>query len=197
MWKLVRLSLAYHRRAVLWTLVVALLIPKLGLVIAAIVGLVLLSAEDKERRLLLYLPLPVTRAQVGWARVVFPAMIVALATAAYALLLSAVTLYFDNPAPAPEATGELLIFAAMVMFFIQLVLTMEELQVWASGRLGRTLEGGAIVVGLLSIALMVWIGLAASLASLLVVALGTVGLSLGLMRLTVSLFQRRPSFTSS
>ncbi len=42
MWKLVRLSLAYHRKALLWTLVIALLVSELGLVVAAFVGAVLL-----------------------------------------------------------------------------------------------------------------------------------------------------------
>jgi hypothetical protein len=70
-----------------------------------------------------------------------------------------------------------------------------ELQLWGSGRLGRTLEGGAFVLGLLGITLLAWIALA-QFGSYLAVALGTVGLILGLMARTAFLFQQRPSFTS-
>jgi hypothetical protein len=204
MWKLVRLSLGYHLKALLVTWALCALFSKFGLAVSAIVGIVLLSAEDKERRLLLHLPLPVTRTRVGFARVVFPAMIVVLGTGAAVLLSSAIlavpisstTLVSGGPAAAAEAAGELLFFATLVMFFMQLLLALGELNVWASGHgLGRLLIGILTLLLLLVITLPAWLVLA-TFGSYLVVALGTAGLTLGLMGFTVFLFELRPSFAS-
>jgi hypothetical protein len=194
MWKLVRLSLAYHRKALLWTLVVALLLSTFGLLVSAIVGFVLLSAEDKERRLLLNLPLPVTRTQVAWARVVFPAMILVLGTLVATGPLSIAVLVAGDAWPFARIAPERLFFATLLMFLLQLLLTMQELEVWAGGRVLRTLMGGAVVVGLLGITILAGVVLADS-GGYSVLALGIAGLTLGLMGLTVFLFQQRPSFT--
>jgi hypothetical protein len=197
MWNLVRLSLAYHWKTLLVVWIIATLLSKLGLVVSAIVGVALLSAEDKERRLLLHLPLPVTRAQVGLSRVVFPAMVLGVGTAASALLagLSSAILVGVGAGPTANSAWNVLFFATMLMYLLQLLLTMGELQVWTGGRFLRTLMGGAAVVLLLGIAILTWIAVA-MFGSYLWVALGTAVLTLGLMGLTVSLFRRRPSFTS-
>jgi hypothetical protein len=90
---------------------------------------------------------------------------------------------------------ERLLRAFTLMFILQLLLTMGELQVWASGRFLRTLTGGAVVLGVLSIGAVAWVALA-RFGIFLPIALGTSALTLGLMGLTVFLFQQRPSFTS-
>lgn len=201
MWKLVSLSLAYHLKALIVAWVIALLLSKLGLVILAIVAIVLASAEDKERRLLLHLPLPVTRTQVGWARVVFPAMILVLGTAAAGLLSLATvaalrffTSLLDLARTVQEGALDQLFFATMVIFFSQFLLTLGELNVWGRGDGPlRLLMAFATLVAMLGITLVAWVVMATS-GSYLVVACGTVGLTLVLMGVTVFLFERRPSF---
>lgn len=195
MWKLVRSSLAYHRRAALWTLVIAALFPNLGLVVAAIVGVALVSAEDKEGRLLQQLPLPVTRTQIAWARVVFPAELVVMAAAVAGVFASMGYLFIEFDSRTGLTVQKLLLLTVGVLFFMELLLTIGELRVWERGRLDRTLVGGAVVVTLLGAASLKWIVLAIS-ASDGVVTLGTATMSPGLMALTVFLFLRRPSFVS-
>jgi hypothetical protein len=195
MWKLVRLSLAYHRKTLLWALVIALLLSKFGLVVVAFLALAALSAEGRERRLLLHLPLPVTRTQVAWARVVFPNSMFFFPAAIGVLgALVAVSLAGADTAPMVEAAArENLFFAAVLMFFLQLLLMMGELQVWAGGRFGRTLEAGVFVIALLGMSLVIWVELAL-FGSHLVVAFGMAGLTLGFMGFTVYLFHRRRIF---
>ncbi len=203
MWKLVRLSLAYHLKALLVAWVIALLLSKLGLVILAIVSVYLISAEDKERRLLLQLPLPVTRLQVGWARVVFPAVVFLLGTVAAALVSYAVldallasAIPVGGGVVVAEAVWDLLIFATVLMFFSQLLLMLGELNVWGTGHgLPRLLVASLSLVLVLILALLAWLAMA-SYGSYLVLVLGTAGLALVLMGITVVLFERRPSFTS-
>lgn len=206
MWKLVSLSLAYHLKALLVAWVIALLLSKLGLVILAIVSVYLISAEDKERRLLLQLPQPVTRLQVGLARVVFPAVVFLLGTVAAALVsyavLDALLALVASAIPAAggvavgEAVWDLLIFATVLMFFSQLLLLLGELNVWGTGHgLPRLLVASLSLLLVLILALLAWLAMA-SYGSYPVLVLGTAGLALVLMGITVALFERRPSFTS-
>ena len=203
MWKLVSLSLAYHLKALLVAWFIALLLSKLGLVILAIVSVYLISAEDKERRLLLQLPLPVTRFQVGWARVVFPAVVFLLGAVATALVsygvlgaLLASAISAGAGVAVGEAVWDLLILATVLMFFSQLLLMLGELNVWGTGHgLLRLLVASLSLVLVLLLAALAWLAMA-SYGSYLVLVLGTAGLALVLMGITVVLFERRPSFVS-
>ena len=217
MLNLVRLSLAYHSKTLLvaWGIALGvaameilaiwirseagefhlgywlwLLVPGLGLVASTIAGVVALGAEGRERRLLLHLPLPVTRTQVGLARVVFPALVIVLGTAA-AVLLS--ILVGRGEALTAARAWNLLLAGTQLTFFLQVVLTVEELL--ARGRrLPGRLMGVVALVLLLGISLLAWIGLTEHFASHLVLALATAGFTLGLVGLTVFLFHRRVSF---
>ena len=201
MWKLVSSSLAYHLKAVLWAWLVALLLSKIGLLILAIVCLYLVSAEDKERRLRLQLPLPVTRFQVGWARVVFPALVFLVGALAAALFMSGVlTLAFPSGiplaggVPVAEAVRDQLVSVAVLALFLQLMLLLLELNQWGTGRgLPRLLLALLGLLAVLALALIAWL-LLASFGSYLVVVLGTLGLAVVLMSITVALFEQRPSF---
>ncbi|MCP4204271.1 MAG: hypothetical protein GY769_20330 [bacterium] len=204
MWKLVRLSLGYHLKALLLAWLVAILLSEIGLLILAIVSVYLVSAEDKERRLLLHLPLPVTRLQVGWARVVFPAMVF-LPGALLAVLFASGVLAVVFPSGIPgsggvtvaEAIWDELVVVAVLMFFTQLLLMLAELNGWASGRgLPRLLMAFLTLLAVLALTLIAWI-LLATFGSYPIVILGTVGLAVVLMGLTVYLFERRPSFASA
>lgn len=201
MWKLVRLSLAYHLKALLWAWLIALLLSELGLLILAIVSVYLLLAEDRERRLLLHLPLSVTRLQVGWARVVFPAVVLLVGTVATVLFsMGVLKAVFSSAIPVgggitvAEAVWDLLLFATVVIFFAQLLLMLGELNVWGTGHgLPRLLIALVSVVIVLTLTLLAWLVLA-STGSHLVVVLGTAGLALVLMGITVVLFEQRRSF---
>ena len=203
MWNLVRLSLAYHLKALLWAWLIALLLSKVGLLILAIVSLYLVSAEDKERRLLLHLPLPVTRLQVGWARVVFPAVVFLPGAMAPVLFSSAVlTRVFPSGipvgggVPVTEAVWDQLVIAAVLMFFLHLMLLLGELNLWGTGQgMPRLLLALLGLLAVLFLSLAAWLFLA-SFGSYLVVYLGTVGLAVVLMGVTVVLFERRPSFAA-
>ena len=201
MWKLVRLSLAYHLKALLWAWLFALLLSELGLLILAIVSVYLVSSEDKERRLLLLLPLPVTRLQLGWARVAFPAAVLLVGAVGSVLVSTGVlNAVFSSGIPVgggisvAEAVWDQLVFAAVVIFFAQLLLMLGELNLWGTGHgLPRLLMALLAVVAVLSLTLLAWLVLATS-GSHLVVALGTLGLALVLMGITVVLFEQRRSF---
>ena len=203
MWKLVRLSLAYHLKALLWAWLIALLFSEFGLLILAIVSVYLVSAEDKERRLLLLLPLPVTRLQIGWARVVFPALVLLLGSVAAALFSSGVlAMVFPSGIPAAggttvvEAVWDQLVVAAVLVFFAQLFLMLGELNLWGSGHgLPRLLSAFFTLLVVLTIALVAGLMLA-SLGSYPAVVLGIVGLAVVLMGVTVHFFEQRPSFAS-
>jgi hypothetical protein len=169
-----------------------LVLPLLGFAATAIASIVAFETEDRERRLLLQLPLPVTRTQVGLARVVFPAMIVVLGTAATALL-SCVILLGIGERPTADAARQLLFATTIEMFFLQLLLTI--LTVVRGGHRPRRLMGIVTLVMLLALALVTSIELA-QFGSHLVVALGIAGMTLGFMGLSVYLFHRRPSFTT-
>lgn len=205
MWKLVRSSLSYHLKALLWAWLVAILLSEVGLLILAIVSLYLLSAEDKERRLLLHLPLPVTRLQVGWARVVFPSLVfLPGAMAAQLFAWGVLRLIFPlgipsgGRVPVAEAVRDQLVIVAVLLFFLQLMLMLGELNLWGTGRgLPRLLLAllGLVAVLALALALVAWLLLASS-GSYLVVVLGTIGLAVVLMGITVALFEQRPSFAS-
>ena len=204
MWKLVRLSLSYHRKALLWAWLAALLLSEVGLLILAIVSVYLISAEDKERRLLLHLPLPVTRLQVGWARVAFPAVVMVVGAAANVLLSSGVlNVVFSSGMPAAagmtvaEAVWDLLLFAAVLVLFSQLLLMLGELNLWGTGHgLPRLLIAVAAVLIVLTLTLGAWLVMATT-GSHLVVVLGTLGLALVLMGITVVVFEQRRSFTTA
>jgi hypothetical protein len=169
-----------------------LLLPLLGFAATAIASIVAFETEDRERRLLLHLPLPVTRTQVGLARVVFPAMIIVLGTAATALLSGAILVGIGTM-PTADAARQLLFATTIEMFFLQLLLTV--LTLVRGGHRPRRLMGIVAMLMLLGVALVTSIELA-QFGSHLVVALGIAGLTLGLMGLSVYLFQRRPSFTT-
>jgi hypothetical protein len=217
MWHLVRVSLAYHLKTLLVAWCVALgvgllqillswvqsepgefdpghwlVIPMLGFAATAIASIVAFETEDRERRLLLHLPLPVTRAQVGLARVVFPAMIIVLGTAATALLSGAILLGIGTR-PTADAAGQLLFATIVAMFFLQLLLAV--LSLVRGGHRPRKLMGIVTLLMLLGVTLVTSIELA-QFGSHLVVALGIAGLTLGLMGLSLYFFQRRPSFTT-
>ena len=203
MWKLVRLSLAYHLKALVLAWLIALLLSNFGLFIVVVVAAYLVSAEDKERRLLLLLPLPVTRLQVGWARVVFPAVVFlvgALVTISFTWGVLAVVFSTGVPggggATVTDALWDDLVLAAVLLFFLQLLLMLGELNSWASGRgLPRLLMALLTLVVVLMLTLIVWMQLA-MLGSYPGVLLGTVGLTVVLMAVTVVFFERRPSFAS-
>lgn len=220
MWNLLRLSLAYHRRTLVTAWGIAfglglieiliawirggageleperwLLFPYLGFVATAIAGLVTFEIEDKERRALLHLPLPVTRIQVGLARVVLPALIITLGTAATALLGCAIFLAAGGM-PTANTAWQLLFSATLLMFFLQLLLAFLTFVRGGRERL-RSLLGIAALVVLLLISITAWMAIVmASSGSYLMVGLGTAAMTLGLMGLSVALFERRESFTS-
>jgi hypothetical protein len=129
---------------------------------------------------------------VGLARVVFPAMIIVLGTAATALLSGAILVGIGTM-PTADAARQLLFATTIEMFFLQLLLTV--LTLVRGGHRPRRLMGIVAMLMLLGVALVTSIELA-QFGSHLVVALGIAGLTLGLMGLSVYLFQRRPSFTT-
>ena len=203
MWKLVRSTLAYHLKALLWAWLAALLLSEIGLLILAIVSLYLVSAEDRERRLLLHLPLPVTRRQVGWARVVFPTLVFLPGAVAAVLFASGVLwlvlplgIPYGGGVPIAEVVRDQLVIVAVLLFFLQLLLLLGELNLWGTGRgLPRLLLALLGLVAVLALALAAWLLLASS-GSYLLVVLGTVGLAVALMTITVALFEQHPSFAS-
>lgn len=194
MWKLIRTGLAYHQKAILITCLLAFIFTKTALVIAAIVGIVVLSTEDKERRLRLHMPLPVTRLQVGMTRVILPAMVVVLCTVPATVLSSAIVAG-HGMARVIDAAQDMLFFAIMVIFFQQLLLAVGELQIWGGGRFLGALMSMAILVTLLALTLLFWIPLA-QFGNYGVIAVGTMGMTLGLMRLTVHFFELRPNYAT-
>ncbi len=218
MWNLVRLSLAYHRRTLLVAWGIAsglglaqllftwvqggpgefdhrswLLLPYLGFVATGIAGLAAFETEHKERRLVLHLPLPVARARVGLARVVFPAIIIVLGTAATALLGCAILLA-NGDRPTADAVWELLFAATIELFFLQMLLSFLTYVRGGRERL-RSLVGIVSLVVLLCVAFAAWV-LLATTGSYLVVGLGTAAMTVCLMGLSVQLFEQRRGFVS-
>lgn len=204
MWKLIRLSVAYHLKPLLLAWALALLFSKFGLAILAGVAVILVAAEDKERRLLLLMPMPLTRSRISWARVVFPAVSVLVGLAGVSLIAFVMAWVFSSAGSVTsfgtaivEAARGQLFPAAMMLFFSQFLLTLGELNVWGSRRgATRLLEAFVILLAILGTTFMVWM-LTATTGSNEAVSLGTLLLSLGLMATTAHLFQQRTSFTGS
>lgn len=203
MWNLLRLTFAYHRKTLLiaWCIALVFGFGSIGIWVSLIVGLVAYQSEDKERRLLLQMPLPVTRAQIGWARVAFPAAVLLLGTAIAILISVPVSALFSElfnggKARSAELVWDQLFLSIVLIYFSQVLLTLDELLVKGGGRPRLRLTGVVLLLLLLGIALPAWVVLAVS-GSYSVVALGAATLTLAQMGLTVFLFQRRRSFSVS